>query len=941
MANDVTIIRGGGYTSVYDNATRKEIVNTKKKRNRGRSSSGKEYVAQNNTVYEANGSSFNTVSKSPEVTARENAVIEVNNKVNTGQRVTAKDLAYGGTDIKLIESDKVVRDDNTGRKYRLISPDQTTSSQATADRQNVLTRETLNRNNYAENKQRRTQSPFFYGYEAVANTTDNGFVYQGVSSGLYTQFSAVPQDVGSNIKSYSLNSIQKTQPIKKSWVDKYNENPLQNVGAYDRKVFSNNGLTNSFSRFAGINNNIIDVKYGKTAVQKIQTLPKAEIIRFTGNVGIGAGQIGVELGKVGVEVGKGLYSNLKQGGNKVAIATGLYGDIGISNDGRRRKATLSQRAELFATGNVEVASTLNAGSSSTLKLLNSKTIKTVFNAVGIGLAGYEGVKLAKNPSDVQTGRFLATSSLGVFGTAGIYSDLVKPKIIRTIVNREVPDVYLSPIAKAPPEEAYFKNVVFGDIRLNVKPAFDNPQGRNAKERRAETQRRIADATTEQKVVNYLKINKLYSNNSDLAGNTFIVTQNRQRVAKGYVELTTSAQAGVRGTKVGGSPKSVAGIEEDILFMSAKGYGEPAFLRIQNVGANSDGYNLAPSIFDYFKTPTLFNTKVRAVKDLPASIRYAKFEGVEKANAFYRSQANVGDIYGYNTLRSSASIGKGRPSIITVKQDYTFENGKKLLKGTRMRMGSTKEDEIAIGSGQEFKLLRSKGWRGYLANKLYGSTIKRIELELGGEKIPIPLQEAKLTSRKGIKPEYDPRKSSSKIPTRPNNLKQMQKQLDAVADSYIRQRKSLTRPTSTLSRPSTVSTVSSVSRTSFTSSPSKVSRTSSPSSSNVVSRLSILSSPSRVSNTSRVSNVSRTSSVSKVSNVSRISRLSSFTSITRVPKIPKFKLPRFNSNRMSSALPTGSFNRQFAYKTSLFAYTNRIRGKRNKFGETSGLGIRPL
>lgn len=931
MADDVTIIRGGGYTSVYDNATRKEIVNTKKKKNRGRSSSGKDYVVQNDNVYQTDGGSFSTVSKAPEVTARENAVIDVNNRINSGQKVTAQDLAYGSNNIKLLDSDKEYRTDK-GERFRVIAPNSTTSSQATADRENVFRRETANRRNYEEQRSRRTQTPFVYGYEPVASTSDDGYIYQGVRSGASNQFSASPRDIGSNIKSYSLTSTLKP---KKSWVDRYNENPLSKIGTYDRKVNARNGLTSSISRFAGINNNLIDVKYGKTAIQKIQTLPKAEIIQNTYDFGKGAGKFGLELGKVGVDVGKSLYSRLKQGGQKVAMATGLYGDIGISNDGGRRKASLSQRASLFATGNVEVASTLAVGSSEGFKLINSKPIKTVFNTAQIGIAGYEGYKLAKNPTYEQGGRTFAASTLGVFGVAGIYSDVVKPKIIRTIVNREVPDTFLSPIAKAPQPEAYFKNVVFGDIRLDVKPAFDNPQGRTAKERYAEVQRRIADATTEAKVKNYLKTSKYYSNNPDLAGNTFIVTQNRQRVSKKYVELTTSAQSGVSGGKVGGSPKSQAGIEEDILFMSAKGYGEPAFLRIQNVGANSNGYNLAPSIFDYFKTPTLFNTKVRGVKNLPAYVRYAKYEGVDKANAFYRSQANTGDIYGYNTLRSSASLGKGRPSIITVKQDYTFENGKKLLKGTRMRMGSTKEDEIAIGSGQEFKLLRSKGLRGYVANKLFGSTTKRIELDLGGEKVPIPIQEAKLTSRKGVKASYSSRSA------RPNNLKEMQKKLNDVSESYIRQRNSLPRTSYTTSRPSAISRTSSISRASFTSSPSNVSRTSytsSPSSSSILSRISNFSSTSNVSRTSRPSNVSR---VSNISRVSRTSSLSLISTPSRVPKIPKFRLPRMSVNKPTYSLSKGSFNRKFAYKTSLFAYSNQIKGKRNKFGEVSGLGIRPL
>lgn len=775
-------------------------------------------------------------------------------------------------------------------------------------------------------------APFVLGFEPVASTENGGYIYQGLTSGSKLQYSAVPKEIGTNIKSYSFNSTEK--PVK-TWVDKYNENILESTGTYDKKVTSDNGYIRAISRFAGINNNIISVKTGKTAIQNIQTLPKAEIIQNTYNFGKGAGKFTYEMASYVPDIAKGIYTKLETGGKKVAYASGLYGDIGVSNDGSRRKATISERVNLFATGNIEVASTLSLTSSSGLKLVSSKPVTTLFNAGQIGVFGYETYKTIKNPSAEQYGRLTASAVFGGFGVAGIYANTIKPAIIRKIVYREVPDTFLSPIAKAPQPEAYFKNVVFGDIRLDVKPAFDNPQGRTAKERYADVKNRIKMATTEAKVVNYLKTTKYYSDNPDLAGNTFIGTQNRQRITKRYVELTTSAQSGVTGNKVGGSPKSRAGIEEDILFMSAKGYGEPAFLRLQNTGTNSEGYSLVTSIFDYFRTPTLFNTKVAGVRNLPASVRYAKYEGIEKANKFYRSQANTGKIYGYNTLRSSASIGKGRPSIITVKQDYTFENGKILPKGTKMRMGGTKEDEIAIGSGQEFKLAKSRGFKGYLANKLFGSTTKRIELDLGGEKVPIPIQEAKLTNTKGTKPKFS---INSKENTRRQTVKQMQEQINNASESYIKQRKSLPYGSYAFSKPSNISRVSTVSSTS------SISRVSSVSQNSITSRVSNVSRPSyvsRYSNVSNTSNLSRLSGVSSTSSISRVSGIS-YTPSTSTPSRPiRQKLPTFKGKKNNISLPKGNFSRKFAYKTSLFAYTNKIKGKRSKSGELTGLGIRPL
>lgn len=63
--------------------------------------------------------------------------------------------------------------------------------------------------------------------------------------------------------------------------------------------------------------------------------------------------------------------------------------------------------------------------------------------------------------------------------------------------------------------------------------------------------------------------------------------------------------------------------------------------------------------------------------------------------------------------------------------------------------------------------------------------------------------------------------------------------------------------------------------------------------------------------------------------------------TQTPTITRNKFRKIAdiSKKAKTYIPK-SRNRTYAYKTSLFAYTNRIKGKRSKIGTVSGLGIRP-
>lgn len=227
---NVTIIRGeDGSTTVYDNETREIVVEADKGNkssggftNRGQTSSGQTIaidqkglvteenknkqpnylgrpigatIRQNGYVYSVNQQGgFETVSRPISQEVRLQRTIELNKKINRGERIRAQELALGEKEIPLLEKN---------REGQIVI-NQRVEAQSVGATQQAFMREQVRK----QIEQQRAAPPTMFGFEPVSQNEDKSFVYSSLTT--RENFNLRQFDIGTNIRSGRL--IAQTQP---------------------------------------------------------------------------------------------------------------------------------------------------------------------------------------------------------------------------------------------------------------------------------------------------------------------------------------------------------------------------------------------------------------------------------------------------------------------------------------------------------------------------------------------------------------------------------------------------------------------------------------------------------------------------------------------------------------------------------------------------------
>jgi len=331
---NVTVIRGGGKTTVYDNETRKVIVEADEGNKssggfskRGRSSSGQtisidqkgtvseeikskpnnSFSRPTNTIIRQNGytykvtqqGGFELVSRPIQEEIRNQRTIELNKKINRGEKITAKELALGENEIPLLERN---------RQNQIVFNQRVSAQSQSANQQAFMRAQTQK-----QIEQQRNTAPTMFGFEPVAQKQDKTFIYSTLRS--RENFNLNQQDIGTNIRSGRLSqatrqprgefdvlknksdrdfALRFTAYATKTQVDRYAINPtvtgIRNYGNFletrtvliDRKVVVD-GKERDMSYYADTTLNRFDVPIyamfknaGLFAKREEQMLPRVK-----------------------------------------------------------------------------------------------------------------------------------------------------------------------------------------------------------------------------------------------------------------------------------------------------------------------------------------------------------------------------------------------------------------------------------------------------------------------------------------------------------------------------------------------------------------------------------------------------------------------------------------------------------------------------------------
>lgn len=352
------------------------------------------------------------------------------------------------------------------------------------------------------------------------------------------------------------------------------------------------------------------------------------------------------------------------------------------------------------------------------------------------------------------------------------------------------------------------------------------------------------------------------------------------------EFTIDLQPGTEGAKF---------IEDPGLFVTPKGRGSPYFTRVGEPPKSITEI----SIFPKFERPSVLEiTNIKNINRLPMEV--LETPGFEVVGEYYAKQ-KPGDIF----ISKRSEIGLG-----TVKG--------KGFKGTG-------ELEAIIPTKTE--LVELKNAKRYTVF----------------EDVPIELREFRVTGKivtterfgritsdivkiSASNPIYSINKSSISLSSLP--ITSITK--SSSKPSYITS-SSISNTSSSISTPSSISSVISTPSSVIYSSPK----------SSVISSSSISRSSSNISK-STLSSISRTSYISRGSSIIRGSSNKITSSYESPPPPIEFNLPKFkfkNSNIKSTQSKKLKFKSK--YTPSLEAGIFGVKGKRNRFAEISGLGIRKI
>lgn len=172
---------------------------------------------------------------------------------------------------------------------------------------------------------------------------------------------------------------------------------------------------------------------------------------------------------------------------------------------------------------------------------------------------------------------------------------------------------------------------------------------------------------------------------------------------GNIVVSSASPKKISGNIAGSSRKGELELEDPGIYVTPKGEGSPAFLRINKEESAYFGQDLSISDIDplgYFKVPTVTEFEVAGVKLQPREV--VSQPGFKATKKFFEEEGSKTG-YAYITKRSEIGLGNIEPQFYELPGSFReLETGKIHWTGTKFKEMGTSEIEAVIPFGAKFE-----------------------------------------------------------------------------------------------------------------------------------------------------------------------------------------------------------------------------------------------